>query len=52
MHEALDVSDWSADEIRTGTHQIVDGWGPVRADYEPDPDGDPLIWRYRGPVPG
>ncbi|ONK09554.1 hypothetical protein STBA_02540 [Streptomyces sp. MP131-18] len=21
-----------------------------RADYDPEPDGDPLVWHYRGPV--
>lgn len=47
----LDVTDWPESDIRTGTYEIVDGWAD-RADYEPDPGGDPLLWRYRGPVPG
>lgn len=47
----LDASDWSDEEIRSGTYEIVDGWAD-RADYEPDDDGDPLVWKYRGPVPG
>lgn len=47
----LDVSGWSPQEIRTGVHEIVDGW-ELRADYEPVSDGDPLVWVYRGPVPG
>lgn len=46
----LDVSDWTLVELRTGTYEIVDGWQD-RADYEPDEGGDPLLWRYRGPVP-
>lgn len=45
----LDVADWSDEDICTGVYEIVDGWED-RADYEPDPDGDPLVWRYRGPV--
>lgn len=48
--QILDVSDWTDDEIRTGVYQVVRGWVD-RADYEPDPGGDPLLWRYRGPVP-
>jgi hypothetical protein len=47
----LDVSDWAEGEVRGGVYQVVDGWTD-RADYEPDPGGDPLLWRYRGPVPG
>lgn len=47
--ETLDVSGWSDDEIRTGVYQVVDGWAD-RADYAPDEGGDPLLWRYRGPV--
>jgi len=47
----LDVSGWTAEEIRTGTYEVVDGWVD-RADYEPAPGGDPLVWVYRGPVAG
>ena len=47
--QELDAADWSEAEIRGGTYEIVDGWAD-RADYSPDEDGDPLIWRYRGPV--
>lgn len=47
----LDVTGWAEEDVRTGTYEIVDGW-TARADYEPDPGGDPLVWRYRGPVPG
>lgn len=46
----LDVSSWTDEEIRTGTHEIVPGWTD-RADYEPEAGDDPLIWLYRGPVP-
>jgi hypothetical protein len=49
--EVLDVSGWSDKDIASGVHQVVDGWAD-RADYEPDEDGDPLLWRYRGPAPG
>lgn len=48
--QEMDVSDWSEESIRGGVYQIVDGWTD-RADYEPDEDGDPLVWLYRGPVP-
>jgi hypothetical protein len=37
-------------DLRLGTYEIVDGWTD-RADYAPDPGGDPLARRYRGPVP-
>lgn len=47
--KTLDVTDWSPEEVRTGVYEIVDGWED-RADYEPDEDGDPLVWVYRGPV--
>lgn len=36
-------------DLRTDTYEIVDGW-EQRAHYEPDEDGDPLVWRCRGPV--
>jgi hypothetical protein len=49
--KALDVSAWSDEQVRTGSYEIVDGWAD-RADYEPDADGDPLVWHYRGPAPG
>lgn len=49
--KTMDVSDWSAEAIRSGVYEIVDGWED-RADYCPDEDGDPLLWRYQGPVPG
>ena len=49
--ETLDVSGWSEESVRQGVYQVVDGWAD-RADYEPDAGGDPLVWRYRGPVPG
>lgn len=32
-----------------GAYMIVPGW-TARAVYEPDPDGDPAVWRYRGEV--
>ncbi|MFC9068825.1 hypothetical protein [Streptomyces harbinensis] len=48
-HE-LDVSTWTEEEIRTGVYHVVEGW-EERADYEPDA-GDPLAWKYQGPVPG
>ncbi|WP_159012180.1 hypothetical protein [Streptomyces sp. NRRL F-5123] len=47
----LDVTDWADEDVRGGVYQVVDGWED-RAAYEPDEDGDPLVWRYRGPVPG
>lgn len=47
--QALDVSGWSEESVRGGVYQVVDGWED-RADYEPDEGGDPLVWRYRGPV--
>jgi hypothetical protein len=48
--QEMDVTGWTEESIRTGAYQIVDGWAD-RADYEPDQDGDPLVWLYRGPVP-
>lgn len=48
--QGLDATDWTDDTIRTGTYEIVDGWTD-RAAYDPDPDGDPLRWHYRGPIP-
>lgn len=48
--KTLEASDWSDEELATGTYEIVPGWTD-RADYEPDEDGDPALWRYRGPVP-
>jgi hypothetical protein len=45
----LDASMWSDDEIRGGSFEVVDGWED-RAVYEPDPAGDPLVWKYGGPV--
>ncbi|MEV4096988.1 hypothetical protein [Streptosporangium saharense] len=32
-----------------GAYMIVPGW-TSRAVYEPDPGGDPAVWRYRGEV--
>jgi hypothetical protein len=49
--KTLDVSDWAAEEIHAGVYEVVDGWAD-RADYEPEPGGDPLVWVYRGVVPG
>ena len=49
--QTMDAAGWTEEELRTGSYQIVDGW-TCRADYEPDPGGDPLLWRYRGEVPG
>lgn len=49
--ERLDVSSWSEESVRQGVYQVVDGWAD-RADYAPDPEGDPLVWWYRGPVSG
>lgn len=49
--ETMDVSSWSDAAVRQGVYQVVDGWAD-RADYSPDPDGDLLAWRYRGPVAG
>lgn len=46
----VDVTDWSDDEIATGVLHVVDGW-EMRADYEPESDGDPLRWLYHGPHP-
>jgi hypothetical protein len=48
--KVLDVTGWTDEEVRTGVHEIVDGWQD-RAEYDPDPGGDPMVWRYRGPVP-
>jgi hypothetical protein len=45
----LDVTDQSDEDLAGGGYEIVPGWGPERADYAPDP-GEPLVWRYRGPV--
>ncbi|WP_159401622.1 hypothetical protein [Streptomyces sp. NRRL F-5053] len=42
-----DVTDWTVDEIATGVLHVVDSW-TERADYEPEPGGDPLRWLYRG----
>jgi hypothetical protein len=49
--QTLDVTGWSDESVRSGVYQIVEGWED-RADYSPDEGGDPLLWRYRGPVPG
>lgn len=50
--KTVDAAGWPDEALRTGVHEIVPGWGSDRADYEPDEDGDPLVWRYRGPVSG
>ncbi|MFF3730891.1 hypothetical protein ACFYXM_11355 [Streptomyces sp. NPDC002476] len=47
-HE-LDTTDWPIDDITTGVYHVVHGW-EARAEYTPDPDGDPHRWHYRGPV--
>lgn len=47
--KTLDADGWSDEEISTGVYEIVPGW-EQRAAYDPDPDGDPLLWHYRGPV--
>lgn len=47
--KVLDVSGWSAEQVATGTYEVVEGWS-ARANYEPEP-GDPLVWLYRGAVP-
>lgn len=47
----IDVTDLPGFDVTGGAHQVVDGWAD-RADYEPDQNGDPLLWLYRGPVPG
>lgn len=44
----VDVTDWTEDAVRTGVLHVVDGW-EERADYEPEPGGDPLRWLYQGP---
>jgi hypothetical protein len=49
--KAMDVSGWSEEQVRGGVYEVVPGW-EQRADYEPEPDGDPLVWQYRGIVPG
>ncbi|WNI15589.1 hypothetical protein [Actinacidiphila sp. ITFR-21] len=49
--QEMDVAAWPEDSVRRGVYQVVDGWAD-RADYEPEPGGDPLLWLYRGPVPG
>lgn len=49
--QEMDVTGWTDEAVRGGVYQIVDGWED-RAGYSPDPGGDPLIWKYRGPVPG
>jgi hypothetical protein len=46
----LDVSDWTDGDVAAGVYEVVDGWQD-RAEYDPDPGGDPMVWRYRGPVP-
>ncbi|MEC3994032.1 hypothetical protein VSR01_10925 [Actinacidiphila sp. DG2A-62] len=48
--QEMDASDWTDDHLRTGVYQIVDGWED-RAEYSPDPDGNLLVWHYRGAVP-
>lgn len=48
-HE-VDVTGWSESDVATGVLHVVDGW-ELRADYEPDAAGDPLLWLYRGPHP-
>jgi hypothetical protein len=45
----LDVTDWPETSVQAGVYQIVDGWID-RASYSPEL-GEPLVWRYRGPVP-
>lgn len=46
----VDASDWPDAELAGGGYEIVPGWDGERADYEPDPGGDPLVWRYCGTV--
>ncbi|MFF5589717.1 hypothetical protein [Streptomyces hygroscopicus] len=48
--EEIDATDWTDEDLRIGAYVIVDGWQD-RADYSPEPGGDPLVWHYRGPVP-
>lgn len=47
--EELPADAMSDAEVSGGAYMIVDGWAQ-RADYSPDDGGDPLVWRYRGPV--
>lgn len=49
--QQLDAAGWSDEELATGTYEIVPGWAD-RADYEPAPGEDLLVWHYRGPAPG
>jgi hypothetical protein len=49
--KTLDVTAWTDEQVRGGVYEVVDGW-EQRADYEPEPGGDPLLWLYRGPVAG
>lgn len=49
--QEMDVFGWSEEAVRRGVYQIVEGWED-RVDYSPAEGGDPLIWHYRGPVPG
>ncbi|NUP46141.1 MAG: hypothetical protein HOW97_02325 [Catenulispora sp.] len=46
----IDATGWTDADLAGGGYEIVDGWTD-RAHYEPDPGGDVLVWRYRGPVP-
>lgn len=32
-----------------GAYMVVPGWSR-RAIYEPDPDGDPRVWLFRGEI--
>lgn len=49
--KTMDVTHLNPDYLHHGGDEIVDGW-ESRAEYTPDEDGDPLLWRYRGPVSG
>ena len=48
--EELDATGWDETQLRLGVYQLVEGWTD-RAAYDPDPGGDPTLWRYRGPIP-
>lgn len=43
-----DADGWTDEQVRGGSYEIVDGWTD-RADYEPDPDGDPYLWNTADP---
>lgn len=52
--QTIPVDGWTPEQRAGGAYLISPhgAYGPGgRSDYEPDPDGDPTRWTWRGDVP-